>query len=79
VTVTDETRQNAEMSDETIERIQAKIAYLESANSELSDVIYRQQQEIDGLRTQFVALMAQLDAANAQNEYTLEQEKPPHY
>ena len=67
------------MSDETIERIQAKIAYLESANSELSDVIYRQQQEIDGLRAQFLALMAQLDAANAQNEYTLEQEKPPHY
>ena len=79
MTVTGEDGQNAEMDDETIERIQAKIAYLESANSELSDVIYRQQQEIDGLRVQLLALMARLDAAAVPSEYTLEQEKPPHY
>ena len=34
------------MNSEEIERIETKIAFLESANVELSDVVYRQQQEM---------------------------------
>jgi uncharacterized coiled-coil protein SlyX len=72
--------QNPGMSEEVIERLEAKIAYLEAANSELSDVVYRQQQEIEALRTQILAVLARLDnTAAAGVNYTLEQEKPPHY
>ena len=38
------------MSTEAIERLEMKIAYLERANNELSDVVYRQQREIQGLQ-----------------------------
>jgi uncharacterized coiled-coil protein SlyX len=68
------------MDSETLERVELKIAFLERANSELSDVVYRQQQEIESLRAQLAALLARLDAAQAeQTAYTPEQERPPHY
>lgn len=65
---------------DTIERIELKIAYLERANTELSDVLYRQQQELDVLRGQLATLILRLEALQAQPPpYTAEQEKPPHY
>lgn len=68
------------MTSEEIERIETKIAFLESANVELSDVVYRQQQEIDALRARLDALAQRIDAA--QTPYaprTPEEERPPHY
>lgn len=63
-----------------LERIELKLAFLERANTELSDVVYRQQQEIEALRAQLAALIARLQAAQAEETpYTLEQERPPHY
>ena len=69
------------MTPEALERIETKIAFLESANAELSDVVYRQKKEIDALKASLVALYARLDAAQAGGDrpYTLEEEKPPHY
>ena len=68
------------MDSEAIERIELKIAFLERANSELGDVVYRQQQEIEALRAQLAALIARLESAQAeQTAYTAEQERPPHY
>jgi uncharacterized coiled-coil protein SlyX len=69
------------MNSETLERIESKIAFLESANAELSDVVYRQQQEIEALRMRLAALVARLEAAQAEqgSGYTSEQERPPHY
>jgi uncharacterized coiled-coil protein SlyX len=69
------------MTPEAIERIETKIAFLESANAELSDVVYRQKKEIDELKMRLSALTARLDAAQAEGgrAYTLEEEKPPHY
>lgn len=65
---------------ETIERIELKIAFLEGANQELSDVVYRQQQEIDSLRTQLAALGSRIDALKpVAGEYSAEEERPPHY
>jgi uncharacterized coiled-coil protein SlyX len=66
---------------ETIEKLETKIAFLESANAELSDVVYRQKKEIDDLRTRIAGLAARLDAAQeeAGRSYSLEEEKPPHY
>jgi SlyX protein len=69
------------MTPETLERIETKIAYLESANAELSDVVYRQKKEIDELRSRLSALSARLDSGQAEGgrPYSLEDEKPPHY
>jgi len=65
----------------TLEQIEAKIAYLEQANAELSDVVYRQQRELDALRmllTELAARMAPADGSEP-TAYTQEEEKPPHY
>jgi len=35
---------------ERLDQIEIKIAYLEQANAQLSDVVYRQRQEIEALR-----------------------------
>lgn len=65
---------------ETIERIELKVAFLERANQELSDVVYRQQQEIDSLRTQLAALGNRIDSLKSvTGEYSAEEERPPHY
>ena len=64
----------------TLEQIEMKIAYLEQANTELSDVVYRQQQELDALRMQLSDMSRKFATAQAQaTEYTAEEEKPPHY
>lgn len=68
------------MNTEDIERIDLRIAYLERANNDLSEVVYRQQQEIDTLRAQLAALSGKMDSAlSEQTVYTAEQERPPHY
>jgi uncharacterized coiled-coil protein SlyX len=68
------------MTPEAFERIETKIAFLERANNELSDVVFRQRQEIDGLRAQLAALTARLDTTQQEERpYTLEEERPPHY
>lgn len=68
------------MNDEIVERIELKIAYLERANNDLSEVVYRQQQEIDALRAQLGAMSGKMEAAMSEaTVYTAEQEKPPHY
>lgn len=68
------------MNTDDIERIDLRIAYLERANNDLSEVVYRQQQEIDTLRAQLAALSGKMDSASSeQTPYTAEQERPPHY
>ncbi|HKE95899.1 MAG TPA: SlyX family protein [Povalibacter sp.] len=65
---------------ETIERLELKLAYLERANQELSDVVYRQQQDIDGLRAQIKELLSRIEALREEpTKYSAEQERPPHY
>jgi len=71
---------NSPMNSDIIERIELKIAYLEQANNELSEVVYRQQQELDALRAQLAALNGKMEIAQSeQTQYTAEQERPPHY
>jgi SlyX protein len=68
------------MNTDDIERIDLRIAYLERANNDLSEVVYRQQQEIDTLRAQIAALSGKMESAvSEQTLYTAEQERPPHY
>ena len=68
------------MNADFIERIELKIAYLERANNDLSEVVYRQQQQLDALRAELAVLNGKMEAATTeQTVYTAEQERPPHY
>lgn len=68
------------MNHELLERLELKIAYLERANHELSDVVYRQQRELDELRVRFAAFANRFNEVAAQQRpYTEEEERPPHY
>jgi uncharacterized coiled-coil protein SlyX len=68
------------MNAEAVEKIELRIAYLERANNELSDVVYEQQREIAELRTQLADLINRLENLRADPaQYTPEQERPPHY
>ena len=63
-----------------LEQIEMKIAYLEQANAELSDVVYRQQQELDALRALIAETTARfMQAQSAATTYSAEEERPPHY
>lgn len=68
------------MNVDTLEQIETKIAFLERANAELSDVVFRQHREIETLRAQVVALAARIEAAQSDTTVRApEEERPPHY
>ena len=63
-----------------LEQIEIKIAWLEQANAQLSEEVYRQRCQIDALNEQLAALLGRLDAAQeAPTVYAAADEKPPHY
>lgn len=73
------------MSDQRIDALEEKLAYLEASNAEMSEEIFRQQQEIAALTKahhQSIARLqnledAEADASNAVGSSSME--KPPHY
>lgn len=68
------------MNVSALEPIETKIAFLERANAELSDVVFRQHREIEILQAQLVALAARIDAVQSDaGARTPEEERPPHY
>ncbi|MBS0580082.1 MAG: SlyX family protein [Proteobacteria bacterium] len=69
------------MNDEALEQIHLKLAFLERANTELSDVVFRQQQEIRVLSNRLRELAERMAASGAQGgeERSPEEERPPHY
>ncbi|MFZ0498670.1 MAG: SlyX family protein [Steroidobacteraceae bacterium] len=68
------------MNAHTLEQIEIKIAFLERANVELSDVVFRQHRDIEALRAQIAGLAARIDAAQSESALrTPEDERPPHY
>lgn len=63
-----------------IEQLEIKVAFLEQANAQLSDELFRQHQQIEALRTELAALLQRLEAEQSQpTTYSPEDEKPPHY
>jgi len=65
---------------EALEQIETKFAFLERANAELSDVVFRQHRDIEALREQLASLAARVEAAHAEPEVRgPEDERPPHY
>ena len=68
------------MNDEALEQIQTKIAFLERANAELSDVVFRQQQEIRALGARIKEVSERLETAQSEErQRPPEDERPPHY
>jgi SlyX protein len=68
------------MDDETVEQIQTKIAFLERANADLSDVVFRQQREIGALSARIKEVAERLEIAQADvRQGSPEDERPPHY
>jgi uncharacterized coiled-coil protein SlyX len=68
------------MSDAPLEEMQTKIAFLERASTELSDVVFRQHLEIQALQSRLEALIERLGAAALDDTPRApEQERPPHY
>jgi SlyX protein len=64
---------------ESLEQVQSKIAYLERAMAELSDVVFRQHREIQALEAQLKAVRDRLEVASSEEGRLAEQERPPHY
>jgi SlyX protein len=68
------------MDQETLEQIQTRIAFLERANSELGEVVFQQQKEIQSLTARIRDVLQRLEAAHsALEERSAEEERPPHY
>lgn len=62
------------------EAIEEKLAYLERAVAELSEVMLRQQREIDAALALAKRLTSQLDTLNGMSAASATDfEKPPHY
>lgn len=63
-----------------IEQLEVKLAFLEQANTELSEELFRHRQMIEALQVQVQALSGRLEASGAApTAYSEEEEKPPHY
>ncbi len=68
------------MDQDTLERLELKLAFLERANTELSDVVYRQHKELEALREGLRALADRLDSRQTlEAPRRPEDERPPHY
>ena len=68
------------MDAETVERIETKIAFLERANADLSDVVFRQQQEIRALVARLNEVAERFEASQSEDRALLPaDERPPHY
>jgi SlyX protein len=68
------------MDQDIVERLELKLAFLERANAELSDVVYRQHKELEGLREGLRVLAEKLDARQSTDVVRRpEDERPPHY
>jgi SlyX protein len=67
------------VNNERIETLEFKVAHLERALQELSDVLYRQQRELDALRERGQQLLVQVEALVDRGGDPNRIEIPPHY
>ncbi len=66
--------------DQHREQLEIKIAFLEAASTQLSELVSQPHQQIDALRAQLASVLGRIEAAQAQvTAYKPEDEKPPHY
>jgi uncharacterized coiled-coil protein SlyX len=70
---------NAPTPDARLETLEFKLAHLERAVQELSDVVYRQQQQLEAANARHQQLLDRLAEASAPTEPQSQFEIPPHY
>ncbi len=66
-------------ADARLEALEIKVAHLEAALQDLSDVLFRQQRHVDALEARHVRLMERLEGAGGSSEAPAQFEIPPHY
>jgi SlyX protein len=64
---------------ERVDTLEFKVAHLERALQELSDVLYRQQRELDSLRARNEQLLQQVQQLEDRGGDPSRVEIPPHY
>ena len=62
-----------------LENIETKLAYQEQANQTLSDVIFKQQKQIDQLELICQSLIQRVKDLSESEPIALEDNPPPHY
>jgi uncharacterized coiled-coil protein SlyX len=67
------------MSQDALEEVQSKIAYLERAMAELGEVVFRQHGEIQVLEAKIRALTDRIELAASPEMRAADSERPPHY
>lgn len=68
------------MDEDALERLELKLAFLERASAELSDVVYAQHKEIQGLREGIRILSEKVESRQSvEPARRPEDERPPHY
>jgi uncharacterized coiled-coil protein SlyX len=65
--------------DARIESLEIKVAHLERALQELSDVLYRQQQRLDAHEARYQQLLDRVEAGDPPAGPEAKFEIPPHY
>ncbi len=65
--------------DTRIETLEIKVAHLERALQDLSDVLYRQQQRLDAHEARYQRLIERVEATDAPAGPESKFEIPPHY
>jgi SlyX protein len=65
--------------DARLETLEFKLAHLERAIQELSDVVYRQQQQLEAADARYQRLLGRLGESDAPAEPPAQFELPPHY
>ncbi len=65
---------------ESTEQLELKVAYLEKAQQELSDLVYAQRRELDSLTARLTALLQRLQEVESDaGKFDPDAERPPHY
>lgn len=68
------------MTEDRIEKIEAKLTFQEDLIEELNKTVYRQQQELERLEATCQALARHIASlAESSKDGSLAHEKPPHY
>lgn len=69
------------MSEERFEQLEEKLAYIEMANAELGEEIFRQQKEIDALTKAHRTMLERIEVLQdtAAEGGAGQGERPPHY
>ncbi|GHA09417.1 hypothetical protein GCM10008090_19280 [Arenicella chitinivorans] len=69
------------MSDQAVQDLQVKVAFLEDALTKLSDEFYAQQKELADLKLKYAKMLSRLRDQPAEDEGigSMPHERPPHY